>query len=143
MTELHHALKTSADYQALPAKVSQLVLKQVEKNFKSYQKAQEQFKKSPNKFTIENVVWVSDRGILTNSKINELVKPIVRIRLYYFRTLLEDLGTICLNTVECTIREGSYRFAKITPPTQLQQSCVRFIRVVLDLYPVKGQPKFS
>ena len=25
---------------------------------------------------IENVVWVSDRGILTNSKINELVKPI-------------------------------------------------------------------
>ena len=92
---------------------------------------------------IENVVWVSDRGILTNSKINELVKPIVRIRLYYFRTLFEDLGTICLNTVECTIREGSYRFAKITPPTQLQQSCVRFIRVVLDLYPVKGQPKFS
>ncbi|MFN6258210.1 MAG: tail length tape measure protein, partial [Microcystis sp.] len=25
---------------------------------------------------IENVVWVSDRGILTNSKIKELVKPI-------------------------------------------------------------------
>jgi hypothetical protein len=53
MTELHHALKTSADYQALPAKVSPLVLKQVEKTFKSYQKAQEQFKKSPNKFTGE------------------------------------------------------------------------------------------
>jgi putative transposase len=53
MTELHHALKTSADYQALPAKVSQLVLKQVEKTFKSYQKAEEQFKKSPNKFTGE------------------------------------------------------------------------------------------
>ncbi|WP_233271121.1 transposase [Microcystis aeruginosa] len=53
MTELHHALKTSADYQALPAKVSQLVLKQVEKTFKSSQKAQEQFKKSPNKFTGE------------------------------------------------------------------------------------------
>lgn len=51
MTELHHALKTSADYQALPAKVSPLVLKQVEKTFKYYQKAQEQFKKSPNKFT--------------------------------------------------------------------------------------------
>jgi hypothetical protein len=53
MTELHHALKTSADYQALPAKVSQLVLKQVEKTFKSYQKAQEQFKKSPSKCTGE------------------------------------------------------------------------------------------
>jgi hypothetical protein len=25
---------------------------------------------------IENVVWVSDRGIFTNSKIKELVKPI-------------------------------------------------------------------
>jgi len=53
MTELHHALKTSADYQALPAKVSQLVLKQVAKTFKSFQKAQEQFKKSPNKLTGE------------------------------------------------------------------------------------------
>ncbi len=60
-----------------------------------------------------------------------------------FRTLLEDLGTICLNTVECTIIEGSYRFSKITRPTQLQQSCVRFIRCFLDLYPVTGQRKFS
>ncbi|MFN6211463.1 MAG: IS1634 family transposase, partial [Microcystis sp.] len=41
-----------------------------------------------------------------------------------FRTLLEDLGTICLNTVECTIREGSYRFSKITRPTQLQQKAL-------------------
>ena len=60
-----------------------------------------------------------------------------------FRTLLEDLGTICLNTVECTIREGSYRFAKITRPTSLQQSCVRFIRGFPDLYPVTGWRKFS
>ena len=77
------------------------------------------------------MVWVSDRGILTNSKINELVKPIVRIRLYYFRTLLEDLGTICLNTVECTIREGSYRFSKITRPTQLQQQALDLLGVSL------------
>ena len=60
-----------------------------------------------------------------------------------FRTLLEDLGTICLNTVECTIREGSYRFSKITRPTQLQQSCVRFIGSFPDLYPVTGHQKFS
>ena len=60
-----------------------------------------------------------------------------------FRTLLEDLGTICLNTVECTIREGSYRFSKITRPTQLQQSCVRFIGSFPDLYPVTGRWKFS
>jgi transposase len=59
-----------------------------------------------------------------------------------FRTLLEDLGTICLNTVECTIREGSYRFSKITRPTQLQQSCVRFIGSFPDLYPVTGRRKF-
>ncbi|MDB9421800.1 hypothetical protein PN467_15090 [Microcystis aeruginosa CS-563/04] len=44
-----------------------------------------------------------------------------------FRTLLADLGKICLNTVECTIREGSYCFSKITRPTSLQQSCVGFI----------------
>jgi hypothetical protein len=36
-----------------------------------------------------------------------------------FRTWLQDLGTICLNTVDCTIREGSYRFSKITQPTSL------------------------
>ncbi|KAB0243322.1 hypothetical protein EZJ55_14510 [Microcystis aeruginosa EAWAG127a] len=41
-----------------------------------------------------------------------------------FRTLLEDLGTICLNTVECTIRERGYRFSKITRPTQLQQKAL-------------------
>ena len=50
-----------------------------------------------------------------------------------FRTLLGNLGTICLNTVECTIREGSYRFAKITRPTELQQSCVRLIGGFLNL----------
>ena len=176
------------------------------------------------------MVWVSDRGILTNSKINELVKPIegldyitgltkpqirklaeveviqlgfdLKVRPIYhykgdrvkahiflcmlayyvewhlkqslapllfedeeiddgslnvikasrsesvqskerkkrnqenfpvhsFRTLLEDLGTICLNTVECTIREGSYRFSKITRPTQLQQKALDLLGVSL------------
>ena len=48
-----------------------------------------------------------------------------------FRTLLEDLGTICLNTVECTIREGSYRFSKITRPTQLQQQALDLLGVSL------------
>ena len=48
-----------------------------------------------------------------------------------FRTLLEDLGTICLNTVECTIREGSYRFSKITRPTQLQQKALDLLGVSL------------
>ncbi|WNF14770.1 IS1634 family transposase [Microcystis aeruginosa] len=48
-----------------------------------------------------------------------------------FRTLLEDLGTICLNTVECTIREGSYSFSKITRPTQLQQKALDLLGVSL------------
>ncbi|BCU11333.1 transposase [Microcystis aeruginosa] len=48
-----------------------------------------------------------------------------------FRTLLEDLGTICLNTVECTIREGSYRFSKITRPTSLQQKALDLLGVSL------------
>ena len=65
------------------------------------------------------------------------------IPVHSFRTLLEDLGTICLNTVECTIREGSYRFSKITRPTSLQQSCVRFIGSFPNLYPVTGRWKFS
>ena len=43
-----------------------------------------------------------------------------------FRTLIEDLGTICLNTVECTLESGKYVFSKITRPTELQQT-------VLDL----------
>ena len=51
MNELHHALKTSPDYRALPAKVSQLILKQVEKTFKSYRQAKEQYRKFPDKFT--------------------------------------------------------------------------------------------
>ncbi|MCA2719854.1 MAG: hypothetical protein IM485_19620 [Microcystis sp. M169S2] len=44
---------------------------------------------------------------------------------------MEDLGTICLNTVECTIREGSYRFSKITRPTQLQQKALDLLGVSL------------
>ncbi len=39
--------------------------------------------------------------------------------------------------------EGSYRFAKITRPTELQQSCVRLIGGFLNLYPVTGEQKFS
>jgi putative transposase len=53
MTELHHALKTGSDYQALPAKVSQLVCLQVEKTFKSYLRAKIEYTKSPDKFTGE------------------------------------------------------------------------------------------
>ena len=51
MTDLHHQLKTGVDYKALPAKVSQLVLKQVEKTFKSFFAASKEYKKCPNKFT--------------------------------------------------------------------------------------------
>lgn len=51
MTDLHHQLKTGIDYKALPAKVSQLVLKQVEKTFKSFFAASKEYKKYPDKFT--------------------------------------------------------------------------------------------
>jgi transposase len=43
-----------------------------------------------------------------------------------FRTLLEDLGTICLNKVECNFEKGKYSFDTVTRPTSLQQK-------VLDL----------
>ena len=51
MNDLYHQLKTGVDYKALPAKVSQLVLKQVEKTFKSYIEASKEYNKNPDKFT--------------------------------------------------------------------------------------------
>ncbi|TRU59507.1 MAG: hypothetical protein EWV48_14640 [Microcystis aeruginosa Ma_QC_C_20070823_S13] len=53
------------------------------------------------------------------------------IPVHSFRTLLEDVGTICLHTVECTIREGSYRFSKITRPTSRQQKALDLLGVYL------------
>ncbi len=48
--QLYHLLKTSDDYKALPAKVSQLILKQVAKSFKSYFAALKAYKKDSSKF---------------------------------------------------------------------------------------------
>ncbi len=53
------------------------------------------------------------------------------IPVHSFRTLLEDVGTICLHTVECTMREGSYRFSKITRPTSRQQKALDLLGVYL------------
>jgi transposase len=46
-----------------------------------------------------------------------------------FRTLIEDLGTICLNTVECTLESGKYVFDKITRPTELQQKTLDLLGI--------------
>ena len=46
-----------------------------------------------------------------------------------FRTLLEDLGTICLNIVECTLESGKYVFEKITRPTELQQKALDLLGI--------------
>ena len=48
-----------------------------------------------------------------------------------FRTLLEDLGTICLNKIRYTNSSGEYVFSKITQPTPLQQSCLYLLSVSL------------
>ena len=48
--QLYHLLKNSDDYKALPAKVSQLVIKQVAKTFKSYLAALKAYKEDPSKF---------------------------------------------------------------------------------------------
>jgi hypothetical protein len=48
-----------------------------------------------------------------------------------FRTLLEDLGTICLNKIRYTNSSGEYVFSKITQPTSLQQSCLKKLGVSL------------
>ncbi|MDJ0577693.1 MAG: IS1634 family transposase [Xenococcaceae cyanobacterium MO_234.B1] len=48
-----------------------------------------------------------------------------------FRTLIEDLGTICLNTVECNLKGGKYIFPKITRPTALQQKVLDLLNISL------------
>ena len=50
--QLYHLLKTSNDYKALPAKVSQLIIKQVAKSFKSYFAALKTYKKDSSKFLV-------------------------------------------------------------------------------------------
>jgi transposase len=59
-------------------------------------------------------------------KRNDLDFPV-----HSFRTLLDDLGTICLNTVECTLTAGKYVFNKITTPTRLQQKALNLLGVSL------------
>ena len=59
-------------------------------------------------------------------KINKLNFPV-----HSFRTLLEDLGTICLNTVDCSLTTGKYIFEKITRPTLLQQEILNRLGVSL------------
>lgn len=48
--QLYHLLKKGVDYKALPAKVSQLVIKQVVKSFKSYFAAFKAYQKDSSKF---------------------------------------------------------------------------------------------
>jgi hypothetical protein len=51
--------------------------------------------------------------------------------LHSFRTLLEDLGTICLNKVECNFEKGKSSFETITRPTRLQQKALDLVGVSL------------
>jgi putative transposase len=48
--QIYHLLKNSDDYKALPSKVAQLVFKQVDKCFKSYQEAKKEYELNPSKF---------------------------------------------------------------------------------------------
>jgi transposase len=52
-------------------------------------------------------------------------------RVHSFCTLMEDLGTICLNTVECNLESGKYVFPKITRPTALQQKALDLLGISL------------
>lgn len=49
--ELYHLLKLTEDYKTLPAKISQLTIKQVSNVFKSYLKAKTEYSRNPDKFT--------------------------------------------------------------------------------------------
>ncbi len=50
LNQLYHQLKTGKDYKALPSKVSQIVLKQVTKCFKSYFEALKEYRVNPDNF---------------------------------------------------------------------------------------------
>jgi len=49
--QLYHQLKLRSDYKSLPAKISQLIIKQVSNVFKTYFKAVKEYAKAPEKFT--------------------------------------------------------------------------------------------
>ncbi|MFN6518247.1 MAG: RNA-guided endonuclease InsQ/TnpB family protein [Nostoc sp. CreGUA01] len=48
--QIYHLLKNSDDYKALPSKVAQLVFKQVDKCFKSYQEAKKEYELKKSRF---------------------------------------------------------------------------------------------
>ena len=49
-SQLYHLVKGTPDYQALPAKISQQVLRLLDKNWKSFFEANKAYKLTPNKF---------------------------------------------------------------------------------------------
>ena len=49
--KLYHKVKGTSDYQALPAKVSQQVLRLLDKNWQSFFSANKAYKIAPDKFT--------------------------------------------------------------------------------------------
>ena len=49
-SEVYHLIKASVDYKALPAKVSNQVLRVLERNWKSFLAASREFKINPKKF---------------------------------------------------------------------------------------------
>lgn len=49
--QLYHLVKRTPDYQAMPAKVSQQVLRLLDKNWKSFFEANKSYKLTPDKFT--------------------------------------------------------------------------------------------
>jgi hypothetical protein len=114
-----------------------------------------QIEKVRNRFGLDCVVWVGDKGMLTSllfeeepeelsldesrvlkyqansktkrksrTKRNELNEPV-----HSFRTLLSDLGTICLNTIEVIAVGQSVVFEKITELTDLQQKAIDLLEV--------------
>jgi transposase len=103
-----------------------------------------QIEKVRTRLSIKNVVWVTDRGILTNSKINELVKSvdgldyITGLTEPQIRHLVEvkavQLGLFDeVNLVEFTSKDFPWKssFETITRPTRLQQKALDLVGISL------------
>ena len=125
--QIYHSLKNTDDYQALPSKVAQLVFKQVDKCFKSYQEAKKEYQLNPDKFLGEpklpkykhklqgrNVLTFNNQAVSKKALKQGLISPSgLPISIKTKLTQIEEVRIIPKNNVY--ILEAVYEQEETTP----------------------------
>ncbi len=125
--QIYHSLKNTDDYQALPSKVAQLVFKQVDKCFKSYQEAKKEYQLNPDKFLCEpklpkykhklrgrNVLTFNNQAVSKKALKQGLISPSgLPISIKTKLTQIEEVRIIPKNNVY--ILEAVYEQEETTP----------------------------